>query len=104
MQALSGGIDLVFDGAPGGGYANYGRVLAMGARVIVYGSTGGMSFPVNAPELFLKNITLQGSNVGNPQEFRDMVAFVAEHRITPVIEQAFPFAEAKAALRTAERA
>ena len=98
LQAQSGGIDLVFDGAPGGSYGQYGRSLAMGARVVVYGSTGGMTFPVNAPELFLKNVTIRGSNVGNPDEFAAMIAFVAEHRVTPVVDRVFPFVEAPAAL------
>jgi D-arabinose 1-dehydrogenase-like Zn-dependent alcohol dehydrogenase len=61
----------------------------MGARVVVYGSTGGMQFPVNAPELFLKNITVIGTNVGNLDDFKAMVAFVAEQRIEPVIERSF---------------
>ena len=50
----------------------------MGARVVVYGSTGGMQFPVNAPELFLKNITLMGTNVGSLEDFRAMLTFVAQ--------------------------
>jgi zinc-binding alcohol dehydrogenase/oxidoreductase len=98
LAKTSGGIDLVFDGAPAGGYAGYGRALAMGARVVIYGSTGGMSFPVNAPELFLKNVTMKGTNMGNPQEFRDMIAFVAEKKLMPVIDRTFPLAEAKEAL------
>lgn len=92
------GIDIVFDGAPGSAYPAYGRALAMGARVVVYGSTGGAAFQVNAPELFLKNIRIIGTNVGNPDEFKDMVAFIAKHEIVPVIDRAFPLAEAKAAL------
>lgn len=95
----AGGIDLVFDGAPAGGYPEYSRALAMGARVVVYGSTGGQSFPVNAPELFLKNVSLHGTNVGSPHDFAQMVAFAAEHRITPVIDRTFALAEAQGALR-----
>ena len=56
LPKATGGIDLVFDGAPASSYPNYGRALNMGARVVIYGSTGGVQFPVNAPELFLKNI------------------------------------------------
>jgi len=99
LGAEAKGIDLVFDGAPASGYAEYGRALALGARVVVYGSTGGQSFPVNAPELFLKNVTITGTNVGSPGDFAAMVAFAAEHRITPVIDRVFPFAEAPAALQ-----
>ena len=50
----------------------------MGARVVIYGSTGGMQFPVNAPELFLKNVTIMGTNVGNLEDFKAMLAFVAQ--------------------------
>lgn len=98
LAAQANGIDLVFDGAPAGGYAEYGRALAMGARVVVYGSTGGGSFPVSAPELFLKNVSVHGTNVGSPDDFAAMARFVSEHRITPVIDRIFPFAEALAAL------
>ncbi|HEY3851542.1 MAG TPA: zinc-binding dehydrogenase [Steroidobacteraceae bacterium] len=98
LPKAAGGIDLVFDGAPASSYANYGRALAMGARVVVYGSTGGMQFSVNAPELFLKNVNVIGTNVGNPEEFAAMVAFVAKERIEPVIERRFTLDDAAAAL------
>jgi zinc-binding alcohol dehydrogenase/oxidoreductase len=98
LAKASGGIDLVLDGAPAGGYAGYGRALALGARVVIYGSTGGIGFPVNAPELFLKNVTIKGTNMGNPQEFREMIAFVSAQKLMPVIDRIFPLAEAKEAL------
>ena len=39
-----------------------------------------------------------GTNVGNLAEFQAMVAFVAEHRIEPVIDRRFDLADSKAAL------
>lgn len=98
LAQMSGGIDVVFDGAPSGGYPNYGRALNMGARVAVYGSTGGANFDVGAPELFLKNVQIVGTNVGNPAEFAAMLRFVEQHGIRPVIDRTFPFAQAKEAL------
>jgi zinc-binding alcohol dehydrogenase/oxidoreductase len=88
----------VFDGAPASSYANYGRALNMGARVVIYGSTGGLQFPVNAPELFLKNVTVMGTNVGNLEDFKAMLAFVSEHRLEPVIERSFRLDQAAQAL------
>jgi zinc-binding alcohol dehydrogenase/oxidoreductase len=99
LPRASGGIDLVFDGAPAGSYANYGRALNPGARVVVYGSTGGMQFTVNAPELFLKNVNITGSNVGNLEEFKAMCAFVEQQRLEPVIDRSFPLDSAPEALR-----
>lgn len=98
LGKTSGGIDVVFDGAPGSGYAAYGRSLKMGARVVVYGSTGGMTFPVNAPELFLKNVRIVGTNVGNRDELIAALAFAESHGIQPVIDRRFPLDEASDAL------
>jgi zinc-binding alcohol dehydrogenase/oxidoreductase len=98
LAKAAGGIDLVFDGAPASSYPNYGRALSMGARVVVYGSTGGLQFTVNAPELFLKNISVIGSNVGNLDEYKAMLEFAAREQIEPVIERTFPLADSAAAL------
>lgn len=103
LARQSGGIDVVFDGAPAASYAQYGRALAMGARVVLYGSTGGTDFSVNAPELFLKNLRLIGTNVGNPAEFAAMVACVAERGLTPAIDRHFSLAAAAEALAHLEQ-
>jgi NADPH:quinone reductase-like Zn-dependent oxidoreductase len=99
VPKATGGIDVVIDGAPAGSYANYARALNMGARIVVYGSTGGAPFTVNAPELFLKNLSLIGTNVGNLGEYKAMLAFVEQHRLRPVIDRSFAFVDAAAALQ-----
>lgn len=98
LGKAAGPINVVFDGAPASGYAAYGRALAMGARVVVYGSTGGLGFQVSAPELFLKNVTVAGTNVGNRQEFGAMLDFVSRHKLVPEIERVFSFDQATDAL------
>jgi zinc-binding alcohol dehydrogenase/oxidoreductase len=99
VAKVTGGIDIVIDGAPAASYGNYARALNMGARIVVYGSTGGPQFTVNAPELFLKNLALIGSNVGNLEEYKAMLAFVEQHRLRPVIDRAFAFKDAADALQ-----
>jgi NADPH:quinone reductase-like Zn-dependent oxidoreductase len=98
LPALTGGVDVVFDGAPAPSFANYVRSLNPGARAVIYGSTAGNKFEVNATDVFLRSATILGSQVGDPQDFREMVAFIGEKRIKPVIEREFPLAEAKEAL------
>jgi zinc-binding alcohol dehydrogenase/oxidoreductase len=99
VPRVTGGIDVVIEGAPAGSYANYARALNMGARVVVYGSTGGPQFTVNAPELFLKNVALMGTNVGNLEEYKAMLAFVEQHRLRPAIDRTFRFEQAADALQ-----
>jgi zinc-binding alcohol dehydrogenase/oxidoreductase len=98
VSKTRGGIDVVLDGAPAVSYPNYSRALNMGARVVLYGSTGGGQFPLTAPELFLKNIQIMGTNVGNSTEFHEMLSFVSKHKIYPVIDRIFDLASAKEAL------
>ena len=100
----TGGLDVVFDGAPATSYANYTRALSMGARVVVYGSTGGAQIPVVATDVFLKNITILGTNVGTLQEFQEALAFIERHRLRPVIDRTFALEDAKEALAYLESA
>ena len=98
LAKTSGGIDVVFDGAPAASFPNYIRSLKMGARVVVYGSTGGPDFQVSAPDLFLRNVSVVGTNVGNPQEFAAYLGFVSDHKMKPAVDKTFGFESAKDAL------
>lgn len=95
---LTGGIDVVLDGAPAPSFANYVRAINPGARIVIYGSTAGDKFEITATGIFLKSASIVGSQVGDPQDFREMLAFVEQHRIKPVIERSFPLAQAREAL------
>jgi NADPH:quinone reductase-like Zn-dependent oxidoreductase len=98
LGAMTGGVDVVIDGAPGGGIGQYVRSLNMGARVVVYGSTGKPDFTVMAPELFLRHASIVGTAMGTVSDFQAMVAFVQEKNLKPVIEKIFNLAEAGEAL------
>lgn len=95
---LTGGVDVVLDGAPAPSFANYVRAINPGARIVIYGSTAGDKFEITATGIFLKSASIVGSQVGDPQDFREMLAFVEQHQIKPVIERSFPLAEAREAL------
>ena len=95
---LTGGIDVVLDGAPAPSFANYVRAINPGARIVIYGSTAGNEIKFNATDIFLKSASIVGSQVGDPQDFQEMLAFAGAHQIRPVIEATYPLAQAKEAL------
>lgn len=103
VKGLTGGIDVVIDGAPSPSLANYVRSINPGARIVIYGSTAGNEVTFNATDIFLKSASIVGSQVGDPQDFRDMLAFSEKHEIKPVVEKTFPLAEAKEALLYLEK-
>lgn len=104
LRKATGGIDVVLDGAPATAYSGYSRSLKRGGRVVIYGSTGGAQFPCTAPELFLKNLTVVGTNVGTLQELRALLGFLEQNRIKPIIERICALREAGEALSHLERA
>ena len=57
-----------------------------GGIVVSYGMTiaPSISLPMTA---VLKNIEVKGSTMGSRQEFRDMVAFVDEEKIKPIVSK-----------------
>jgi NADPH:quinone reductase-like Zn-dependent oxidoreductase len=102
LGKLAGSIDIVVDGAPASSLAQYIRCLNMGARVVIYGSTGGVDAQFSAPDLFLRHATLLGTAMGTPWDFRDMIAFVEKYRLRPVIDQRFALDQARDALLALE--
>lgn len=95
---LTGGVDVVLDGAPAPSFANYVRAINPGARIVIYGSTAGNEVKFNATDIFLKSASILGSQVGDPQDFADMLAFAEKNEIRPVVERTFPLDEARDAL------
>jgi NADPH:quinone reductase-like Zn-dependent oxidoreductase len=79
-------LDAVVDGAGGDVVGRTVRLLKAGGVIAQYGMTVSptMDWLMAAN---LKNIDLRGCTMGSRREFRDMVAFVREKGITPVVSR-----------------
>lgn len=79
-------LDAVVDGAGGKIVAKAIKLLKPGGVISQYGMTVGpkMDWVMGA---VLSNIDLKGSTMGSRAEFRDMVKFVAEKKLTPVVSK-----------------
>jgi NADPH:quinone reductase-like Zn-dependent oxidoreductase len=79
-------LDAVVDGAGGEIVKRATKVLRPGGVIACYGMTVSprMDWVMQA---VLKNIELRGSTMGTRQEFSDMVAFVREKKIRPVVSR-----------------
>jgi NADPH:quinone reductase-like Zn-dependent oxidoreductase len=98
-QAETGGFDVVIDGAVGAGFAEIVKACAAGARLCFYGGTAGALTGVSPQIVFYKQLTIQGSTMGSPEEFNQMIAFVSEHNIVPIIDSTYALADGNAALQ-----
>ena len=79
-------LDTVIDGAGGDVVGATWRLLKNGGVVVSYGMTT-LEQPTLPVQAVMKNIELKGSTMGSRREFGEMVRFVREKRIRPVIER-----------------
>ncbi|KAL9099780.1 MAG: hypothetical protein Q9163_004767 [Psora crenata] len=79
-------LDAVIDGAGGDVVGSTWKLLKLGGVIVSYGMTslGHPTFPMQA---VMKNIELKGSTMGSRREFGEMVRFVAEKKIRPVVDR-----------------
>lgn len=79
-------LDAVIDGAGGHVVARTVRLLKAGGVIVQYGMTTSpkMDWLMSA---VLQNIELRGSTMGSRKEFREMMAFVSENKIRPVVSR-----------------
>ena len=79
-------LDAVIDGNGGDVVKSTQRLLKPGGVVVCYGQTS-LTAPALPMPAVLKNIELKGSTMGSRHEFQQMVRFVAEKQIRPVVER-----------------
>ncbi|KAI8184899.1 zinc-binding dehydrogenase [Colletotrichum sp. SAR 10_65] len=79
-------LDAVIDGAGGDIVGKAVRLLKPGGVISQYGMTVSpqMDWLMQA---VLKNVELKGTTMGSRDEFRDMIAFVREKKIRPIVSR-----------------
>ncbi|BDS15054.1 quinone oxidoreductase family protein [Aureispira anguillae] len=85
LKKANGGFDVVVDSAGGEGFKYFLDLANMGGRIVFYGGTRG-SFKVNPQKVFWKQLSLLGSTMGSTEEFEQMVSFVQETKLMPVVD------------------
>ena len=78
------------------------RAVAMGGTISVIGGVSGFTSEVSLREILGKSVRIQGIFVGSREMFEAMNRAISQHRLQPVVDRAFPFAEAPAAYRYQE--
>lgn len=103
LKQMAKGFDVVIDSAGGDGFALLPSLCNPGARIGFYGGSLGKVNGLSLQPLFWKQISLLGSTMGSPKEFRAMLGFVEKHRIVPVVDAVFPLADGERAFEKMEQ-
>lgn len=81
-------LSAIVDGAGGALFNEYLKVLRQGGYIVQYGQTASPSVSFRMNEV-AQNLELRGSTMGSRAEFKQMVEFVDQHKIHPVVSKVF---------------
>lgn len=106
VLALTGGrgVDVVIENVGAAVWPVALKSLVRGGRIVTCGATSGDQPGADLRRVFIRQLQIFGSTLGNPGEFQDLLRAVTAHRLTPVIDARFALADAHAALSRLESA
>ncbi len=70
------------------------KALKVGGRLVTYGATTGARGATEIRVVFWKQLSILGTTMGSPTEFREVMRHVFAGRLRPVIHRVMPLAEA----------
>jgi zinc-binding alcohol dehydrogenase/oxidoreductase len=91
-----GEVDLVVDSSGGDTLNRSLSLLRPGGRVVLYGGTR-LESTIRIFPIFWNHLDIRGTSMGSPEDFRAMLALVADHKIHPAIDRVYPIDDAVAA-------
>jgi len=99
VRRLAGGagVDVVVEHTGAATWPGSLAALARGGRVVTCGATTGYDVAIDIRHLFVKQISLLGSYMGAQRELLSAVALLERGELRPVVDSAFPLADARAA-------
>lgn len=104
MKAWTGGegVDGVVDSVGKATWGDSLKCCRRGGKILTCGATTGPNPEEEIRLIFWKQLSILGSTMGSKEDIRRMLAFVAHHRITPIIDQVFPLQEGEKGYRRME--
>jgi NADPH:quinone reductase-like Zn-dependent oxidoreductase len=105
VMAVTGGrgVDLVIENVGKATWDVAMRSVVRGGRIVCCGATTGGNPSADLQRLFIRQIEVLGSTLGNPGEFADLLGAAGRGMFRPVIDAEFDLAEVATGLRRLEQ-
>ena len=83
-------VDAVIDLVGGGSWPQLLDILKPGGKYVVSGAIAGPIVNLDLRSLYLKDLTLYGSTVNDPYVFENVIRYIEEGQIKPLVSKSFP--------------
>ena len=98
------GADVVIENVGEATWDESLRSLRRGGRLVTCGATTGPKVGLDLRRLFWYQWSIMGSTMGNLAEYAEIVRLLGTGELRPIVDQVFPFSEAREALERLDRA
>ena len=104
VQRFAGddGVDMAVEVVGAATWASSLRALRPEGRLVVCGAVSGAIVETDLKLIYLRHLSVIGSTMGSPAEFKHVLGLLAAGAIHPVIDRIYPLAEAREAQRRLE--
>jgi NADPH:quinone reductase-like Zn-dependent oxidoreductase len=89
IKKSGGKINIIIDSAGGDTLSKSLDIINFGGKIITFGATTGEVKNFEIRKVFWKQISLLGTTMGSDKDFKNMVEFVNDYKINPVIDEIF---------------
>ena len=99
MAATDGlGVEVVIENVGEEVWSSALKSLARGGRIVTCGATSGDQPPADLRRIFIRQLQIFGSTLGDLDEFKTLLAWVERSRLRPVIDSHYALADLHGAL------
>jgi NADPH:quinone reductase-like Zn-dependent oxidoreductase len=91
------GADHVLEVGGAGTFPKSLKAARVGGHIALIGVLSGVASELPVTDILMKSLRITGIYVGSRSMFESMNRAMAHHKLRPIIDRVFPFAEAKAA-------
>lgn len=89
LQINKNGFDLIIDGTGGNNISKSLNIINTGGRIVNYGATTGNTNNFEVRKIFWKQVSLLGTMMGSDRDFKNMLNFIEQNKIKPVVDKIF---------------
>ncbi|WP_456276682.1 zinc-binding dehydrogenase [Bacillus sp. AK128] len=86
-------MDLVIESVGAATFNKSLDQLRPGGTLVTFGASAGDDVQINIRSFFYGQLNLLGSTMGSAEEYKEMLQFITEHKIKPVVDQMYPLSQ-----------
>lgn len=102
LQSDSEPVDMILDSIGQAMFPKYFDIIRPGGRIVMYGASSGDDLTVPIRSIFFPQVSLIGTSMGSREEFVQMLQWVEQHDIHPVIDSVYPLQDVAEAFERME--